>query len=441
MNKSIRIRVAGWDRPKPSPPTLPTRLRPPAPRGPRVRVEPPPQSQEPPLKRVKRDHIPARTVRTVSTVRTKMVPVRTKGGSLVFTKIIESEYAIVVEGEKEEAIEEEEEKRVKESGPLKYNITWKTCGIGGCKYRTKKAGHLKQHQANIHAIDIVWHGCSELGCEYQAKEKGSLKKHLALVHDIGVTWYTCPRHMCSHKTKEESSIERHIAAVHDVGVIWHACAELGCSHRAKLKGDLKKHVANIHDIGVNWHACKDCDYKSKQTGTLYRHIRSHHEPKEEGASKQHNAKVHEATEKEEKGVAKKEKGAAEKKKVVAEKKKGFAEKESGGGTWTTCGVGGCVYGTNYGSSLRTHKANIHNIGVKWKNCPDCDFKAKTTVNLNVHLEKMHNLDVQWKQCPQCDFKAKSTGGLNRHIKAHQDPALDDSVLGPAGQKRRGWPDP
>ena len=49
--------------------------------------------------------------------------------------------------------------------------TWRTCGVGGCVFRTKRNQDLKNHKAAIHCVDIVWHHCSELGCEYRAKKK------------------------------------------------------------------------------------------------------------------------------------------------------------------------------------------------------------------------------------------------------------------------------
>ena len=55
--------------------------------------------------------------------------------------------------------------------------------------------------------------------------------------------------------------------------------------------------------------------------------------------------------------------------------------------------------------------------MKWKQCPDCDYKSKEIGNLNAHIKRKHYIGVQWKQCPDCDFKAKTNGNLNQHIKS------------------------
>jgi len=40
-------------------------------------------------------------------------------------------------------------------------------------------------------------------------------------------------------------------------------------------------------------------------------------------------------------------------------------------------------------NLTRHKANVHNIGVQWKQCLHCDHKSKQTVDLNRHIKSMH----------------------------------------------------
>ena len=70
----------------------------------------------------------------------------------------------------------------------------------------------------------------------------------------------------------------------------------------------------------------------------------------------------------------------------------------GGGTaiasrsWPTyCIAQGCSCENKakVNSSITKYKANKHNIGVKWKQCTVCDFKAKTNDHLNKHNKRMH----------------------------------------------------
>ena len=78
---------------------------------------------------------------------------------------------------------------------------------------------------------------------------------------------------------------------------------------------------------------------------------------------------------------------------------------------------GCEFKTKLNGNITTHKANKHNIGIKWKQCPHCDHKAKSTGDLTQHKAMKHNVGVQWKQCPHCEHKSKKTGE-----QAHQEPA-------------------
>ena len=57
--------------------------------------------------------------------------------------------------------------------------------------------------------------------------------------------------------------------------------------------------------------------------------------------------------------------------------------------WWFCDYEGCEHRTKTNSHLTVHKANKHDIGVLWKECPHCDFKAKKNDNLNVHIKSKH----------------------------------------------------
>ena len=41
------------------------------------------------------------------------------------------------------------------------------------------------------------------------------------------------------------------------------------------------------------------------------------------------------------------------------------------------------------SNITLHKANVHNIGVQWKQCPVCDYKAKKNDHLKTHIKRKH----------------------------------------------------
>ena len=129
------------------------------------------------------------------------------------------------------------------------------CGILGCSFKAKTAGHLRRHQANIHGVNVIYYECKEEGCEYKAKQGGDLKQHLANMHDIGVVWHKCDHKGCSFKAKTASNLRGHQASIHGVNIIYHECKEEGCEYKAKQAENLKRHLTNMHDIGVVWHKC------------------------------------------------------------------------------------------------------------------------------------------------------------------------------------------
>ena len=47
-------------------------------------------------------------------------------------------------------------------------------------------------------------------------------------------------------------------------------------------------------------------------------------------------------------------------------------------SWWFCDYEGCELRAKMNSHITAHKANKDNIGVLWKECPHCDFKAKKT---------------------------------------------------------------
>ena len=95
---------------------------------------------------------------------------------------------------------------------------------------------------------------------------------------------------------------------------------------------------------------------------------------------------------------------------MAGKRRGVAKNASGGGTWRTCVVGGCVYRTKRTDVLKKHKAAIHNIDIVWHACPElgCEYRAKQEGSVKVHRANVHGIDVTWHEYPEpnCTFKAK-----------------------------------
>ena len=80
-----------------------------------------------------------------------------------------------------------------------------------------------------------------------------------------------------------------------------------------------------------------------------------------------------------------------------EKKKGrkIDEIDVDGERMFRCGEDGCDYKTKMASSVRVHKAMIHDIGITCYLCggeDGCDYKAKQASNVKVHKAAIHNTD-------------------------------------------------
>ena len=247
------------------------------------------------------------------------------------------------------------------------------CNQPGCAYKSKQAGHLKQHLAGVHGIGVVWHPCLQPGCHHQTKQACHLKQHLAFAHDIGVVWHPCPQPDCDHKSKQASALKQHLADAHGIGVVWHHCPQPGCDHKAKQAGNLGQHLADAHGIGVVWHPCPQpgCDYKAKKASNIKRHLADAH------------------------GI---------------------------GVVWHRCPQPDCNYKSKAAGNLKQHLAHAHGIGVVWHRCPqpDCNYKSKAAGNLKRHLADAHDIGVVWHACDaapgECHYACKTASDLHRHIR-------------------------
>ena len=90
-----------------------------------------------------------------------------------------------------------------------------------------------------------------------------------------------------------------------------------------------------------------------------------------------------------------------------------------GVNFNTCPQEGCKYKAKKRGSLKQHLADIHDIGVTWHPCPQegCEYKAKDRRSIKRHLAYIHDIGVKWHTCPQegCEYKAKERGSIKRHL--------------------------
>jgi len=174
------------------------------------------------------------------------------------------------EGEMDGGIEDEGEGEKEEDrgGRAKKKQavgSWHRCGVGGCVYKSKESGNLKQHKADVHGIDVKWFKCDQ--CAYKCKQNSSLKQHKASVHGIDVKWFKCDQ--CAFKSKRNSHLKDHKAAVHGIDVQWFKCDK--CDFKTKHSGTINRHKAAVHGIDVKWFKCDQCAFKCKQNSGLKKH--------------------------------------------------------------------------------------------------------------------------------------------------------------------------
>ena len=89
-----------------------------------------------------------------------------------------------------------------------------------------------------------------------------------------------------------------------------------------------------------------------------------------------------------------------------------------GVTWNKCDQDGCNFKCKSAGHLKRHKSNIHDIGVTWHKCDQdgCNYKCKHADRLKSHKANIHDVGIIWNKCDQdgCNFKCKKAGHLKRH---------------------------
>ena len=83
-----------------------------------------------------------------------------------------------------------------------------------------------------------------------------------------------------------------------------------------------------------------------------------------------------------------------------------------------CDFPDCTYKSSSQDHVKRHKANIHDIDVKWNKCDqiNCDYKSKNASDLKKHIANIHSINVEWKKCDiqNCTFKTKQSSNLSTH---------------------------
>jgi len=83
-----------------------------------------------------------------------------------------------------------------------------------------------------------------------------------------------------------------------------------------------------------------------------------------------------------------------------------------------CGVDDCEYKAKKASTLKQHKAMVHDLDVTFYLCGvgSCEYKAKKASALKKHKAAVHDIDVTFYVCgvDDCRYKTKQDSHLKRH---------------------------
>lgn len=91
--------------------------------------------------------------------------------------------------------------------------------------------------------------------------------------------------------------------------------------------------------------------------------------------------------------------------------------EEGETTWYKCKY--CIHKSRWIGNIRDHIAVIHKKPVKNNTAPKCSECGKICHNkklLKRHMAGIHNIGIKWHQCPFCIHKAKRKDNLKKHIR-------------------------
>ena len=89
-----------------------------------------------------------------------------------------------------------------------------------------------------------------------------------------------------------------------------------------------------------------------------------------------------------------------------------------------CNIGDCQSKFKRNEQLKRHKANIHDIDVKWFKCSmeGCESKFKQKSNLKTHKADAHDIDVKWFKCSieGCMYRCKQKSSIKQHLSWFHD---------------------
>ena len=321
----------------------------------------------------------------------------------------------------------------------KHNITWQTCTIEGCKFRTPLDYELRRHMDRKHSdknvttcqfcgtitrnlrLHMYKYKCDEPGMgpenvkkrEAEEREKepkskgkrGSLNSHLPTpCPDCGVVFtkrksmlqhrkykhlgIKHPCDVCDYQAPTSAALSRHKQTKHE-GLKFY-CDQ--CSFSSTQHYQLKIHIQTTHQ-GLKY-SCDQCNFQANTPQVLKNHVLTKHEGLRYQCDQCEYNTTHPST-------------------LIKHVK--FRHE----GAEFPCEI--CEYRATTASSLKTHIQTIHE-GLKF-DCPHCPYQAAQAGRLREHIIAKH--EDHHYACNQCSFGTKSKKSYVQHLKNTHDLKYND----------------
>ncbi|XP_044252810.1 zinc finger protein 711-like [Tribolium madens] len=262
-------------------------------------------------------------------------------------------------------------------------------------FETQFLSQLRRHIVQGHVTQNVQptnNKCPK--CDFE-----SFSKYLFLRHSLLTEHQTSRRGNrrifkctnCDYTSRDSRDLRRHVISKHtqDSEIEWLKCKH--CPFKSKHKYNLKKHMVQKHDPNFRY-SCQFCDYKSKMNYHLQRHLKRQHESKKNSDLLAFRHAIF--------------------------TKHQIKRPEKGGVLKCTH----CDYATECSYRLKRHLICRHtdDSEIQWLKCEHCPFKCKIKYQLKIHVVAKHTsaCDIKYFQCDQCHFETKYKHSLQKHYNRH-----------------------
>ena len=195
-----------------------------------------------------------------------------------------------------------------------------------------------------------------------------------------------------------------------------------CEYSTKHSGALRRHVESVH-LNLKPFQCEVCDKKYARKKELKLHIRSVHEKKTQQCDicfKHYRNLVSHKKQQHQKAICKFCSKELNKYQALYH----HIEKEHKDRKVFKCSS--CDFTTHDKVQLQRHDQTYHNINYKY--CDQCEYRTKLTTHLKQHQKQKHDSNFEKFKCKYCDYQADRKDNVEQHQRS-----LHENVRYPCDQ--------